>query len=117
MCVMLSELSKKKYEYDRNYRDDIDWKHRIECNGTPNPQVVQELNTYLFIWRQVPYVSDDKNSYVDKCLEIFNIIDAVDDIMDLPLDLSKASRTIVILKTVPFQSLYNFFIYMQKKNV
>lgn len=90
MCAMLSELSEKKYESNRVYLDELDWKHRIECDGTPNPRVVQELNTYLYIWRQVPHVSDDQNSYVEKCLEIFNIISAVDDIIYLPLDLGKA---------------------------
>lgn len=89
---MLSELSQKKYEHDRMYRDEVDWKHWIECNGTPNPQVVQELNTYLFVWRQATHTCDDRNTYMDKCLEIFNIMDAVDDIVDLPLDFSKLSR-------------------------
>lgn len=86
---MLAKLSQKKYEHDRMYRDELDWKHRIQCDGTPNPRVVQELNTYLFVWKQVGHTSDDRNSYVDKCLEIFNIMDAVDDIIDLPLDFNK----------------------------
>lgn len=89
---MLRESSQKKYEYDRKYRNELDWKHWIRCDGTPNPRVVQELNTYLFVWRQVSLVSDDRNSYVNKCLEIFNIMDAVDDIVDLPLDFSKISH-------------------------
>lgn len=87
---MLSELSKKKYEHDRTYRDELDWKHWVQCDGTPNPLVVQELNTYLFVWKQVCQPSYDRNSYAQKCLEIFNIMDAVDDIVDLPLDFSKA---------------------------
>lgn len=89
---MLSELSRKKYEHDRKYRDELDWKHRIQCDGTPNPRVVQELNTYLYVCRQVCDTSEDRNFYMDKCLEIFNIMDAVDDIVDLPLDFSKVSR-------------------------
>jgi len=89
---MLSKLSEKKYEHDRTYRDELDWKHRIRCDGTPNPRVVQELNTYLFVWRQMRHSSDDQNSYVNKCLEIFNIMDEVDDIVDLPLDFSKKLR-------------------------
>jgi len=89
---MLSELSQKKYEHDLMYRDELDWKHWIRCDGTPNPRVVQELNTYLFVWRQACHASDEQNSYVDKCLEIFNIMDAVDDIVDLPLDFSKILR-------------------------
>lgn len=93
-CAMLSELSRKKYEHDRKYRDELDWNHRIKCDGTPNPRVVQELNTYLYVWRQVCDTSEDRNSYMDKCLEIFNIMDAVDDIIDLPLDFSKVSRRI-----------------------
>jgi hypothetical protein len=86
---MLTELSRKKYEHDRKYREELDWKHWIRCDGTPNPQVVQELNTYLFVERQVCHTCDDKNSYVEKCLEIFKIMDAVDDIVDLPLDFSE----------------------------
>lgn len=89
---MLLELSQMKYGHDRMYRDEMDWKHRVRCDGTPNPRVVQELNTYLFVWRQQPHISDDQNSYVNKCLEIFNIMDAVDEIVDLPLDISKVSR-------------------------
>ncbi|XP_003241246.1 axonemal 84 kDa protein-like [Acyrthosiphon pisum] len=88
-CAMLSDLSRKKYEHDRKYREELDWQHWIRCDGTPNPQVIQELNTYLFVERQVRHVSDDKNSYVEKCLEIFKIMDAVDDIVDLPLDFSQ----------------------------
>lgn len=88
---MLAELSRKKYEHDRMYRDELDWKHRIQCDGTPNPRVVQELNTYLFVWKQISRTGHDQNSYVDKCLEIFNIMDAVDDIVDLPLDFSKVN--------------------------
>lgn len=108
-CAMLSKLSQKKYEHDRMYRDEMDWKHRIQCDGTPNPRVVQELNTYLFVWRQIHHVSDDQNSYVNKCLEIFNIMDAVDDIVDLPLDFSKVSHIRFPLKIILFQSLNTFF--------
>ncbi|XP_026814345.1 axonemal 84 kDa protein-like [Rhopalosiphum maidis] len=89
ICAMLTELSRKKYEHDRKYREELDWKHWIRCDGTPNPQVVQELNTYLFVERQVCHTCDDKNSYVEKCLEIFKIMDAVDDIVDLPLDFNQ----------------------------
>ncbi|KAE9523387.1 hypothetical protein AGLY_015939 [Aphis glycines] len=89
ICEILAELSRKKYEHDRNYREELDWKHWIRCDGTPNPQVVQELNTYLFVERQVSHTCDEKNSYVDKCLEIFKIMDAVDDIVDLPLDFNQ----------------------------
>ncbi|VVC35855.1 Cancer susceptibility candidate 1, N-terminal,Cancer susceptibility candidate protein 1,Casc1 [Cinara cedri] len=88
-CAMLSELSRKKYEHDRMYRDELDWKHWIQCDGTPNPLVVQDINTYLFVERQVTYTNDDQNTYVNKCLEIFNIMDAVDDIVDLPLDFNQ----------------------------
>lgn len=94
---MLSELSQKKYEHDQMYRDELDWKHLIECDGTPNPRVVQELNTYLFVWRQVNLANEDQNSYEIKCLEIFNIMDAVDDIVDLPLDFSKTPNNIRLL--------------------
>ncbi|XP_025199256.1 axonemal 84 kDa protein-like [Melanaphis sacchari] len=89
ICAMLTELSRKKYEHDRKYREQLDWEHWIRCDGTPNPQVVQELNTYLFVERQVFHTCDDKNSYVEKCLEIFKIMDAVDDIVDLPLDFNQ----------------------------
>lgn len=109
-CAMLSKLSQKKYEHDRMYRDEMDWKHRIQCDGTPNPRVVQELNTYLFVWRQMSHVSDDQNSYVGKCLEIFNIMDAVDDIVDLPLDFSNVSHIGFTSETIRFPSLNTFFI-------
>lgn len=93
---MLSELSRKKYEQDQMYREGLDWEHRIKCDGSPNPRVVQELNTYLFVWRQVNHDNEeDRNSYEDKCLEIFKIMDAVDDVIDLPLNFSKISPALL----------------------
>ncbi|XP_050430496.1 dynein axonemal intermediate chain 7-like [Adelges cooleyi] len=88
-CEMLAGLTKKKYEHDRKYREELDWNHRIQCDGTPNPRVVQELNTYLFVWREMYKAGDNRDTYLAKCLEIFKIMDAVDDVVDLPLDFSK----------------------------
>ncbi|VVC34710.1 Cancer susceptibility candidate 1, N-terminal,Reverse transcriptase domain [Cinara cedri] len=73
------------------HRDELDWKHWTQCNGIPNPLVLQEINTYLFFERQVTYTNDVQNTYVNKCLEIFNIMDAINDIVDLPLDLNLVS--------------------------
>ncbi|XP_050536332.1 dynein axonemal intermediate chain 7-like isoform X2 [Daktulosphaira vitifoliae] len=88
-CEMLSWLSKKKYIHDLNYRENLDWEHRVRCDGTPNPRIVQELNTYLFVWREMYKTGENVNDFVTKCLEIFNIMDAVDDIVDLPLNFNK----------------------------
>lgn len=102
-CAMLSELSRKKHEHDRAYRDELDWNHWIRCDGTPNPLVVQELNTYLFVWREVRRASYERNSYADKCLEIFKIMDAVDDVVDLPLDFGESAHVEARELHAPYQ--------------
>lgn len=89
---MLSELGRKKYEHDQIHRDKVDWKHYIQCDGTPNPLVVQQLNTYMYEYmyeKEEMNIKVDQHTYVNKCLEIFKIMDVVDDVVDLPLDFSK----------------------------
>lgn len=28
------------------------WKHYIECDGSPDPSVAQEINTFISLWKE-----------------------------------------------------------------
>ncbi|XP_054243070.1 dynein axonemal intermediate chain 7 [Indicator indicator] len=60
-------------QWKTNSRANAKWEHYLSCDGSPDPAVVQEVNTFISLWR------DDQNKDIqlvmEKGEEVLNLIE------------------------------------------
>ncbi|KGL79455.1 Protein CASC1, partial [Tinamus guttatus] len=49
------------------------WEHYIGCDGSPDPTVLQEINTFMSLWREDP--NEDIQFVMEKGQEVLNLIE------------------------------------------
>ncbi|NWJ09709.1 CASC1 protein, partial [Crypturellus undulatus] len=49
------------------------WEHYIGCDGSPDPTVLQEINTFMSLWREDP--NEDIQFVMEKGKEVLNLIE------------------------------------------
>ncbi|XP_053410335.1 dynein axonemal intermediate chain 7 [Nycticebus coucang] len=49
------------------------WKHYIECDGTPDPTVAQEINTFISLWKEE--TNETFEAVIGKSKLVLNLID------------------------------------------
>ncbi|NXD11064.1 CASC1 protein, partial [Nothocercus nigrocapillus] len=49
------------------------WEHYIGCDGSPDPTVLQEINTFMSLWREDP--NEDIQFVMEKEKEVLNLIE------------------------------------------
>uniref|UniRef100_A0A674GTL0 Dynein axonemal intermediate chain 7 n=1 Tax=Taeniopygia guttata TaxID=59729 RepID=A0A674GTL0_TAEGU len=59
-----------------NYREQAKWEHYLSCDGTPDPTVPQEINTFMSLWR------DDQDEDIQLVMEkeevVLNLIEKLE---------------------------------------
>lgn len=87
-CKIFEDNKENKLLQDINLRETEDWKLYLECNRLPNPAVLAEMNTYLFLWKL-----DNKTNCIEdnlaKTKEVLSLLDVLTNLIDNPLNNSK----------------------------
>ncbi|XP_055009212.1 dynein axonemal intermediate chain 7 isoform X2 [Boleophthalmus pectinirostris] len=55
------------------------WESYIHCDGTPDPSVQQEINTYMSLWREEPEVNVTK--VLEQCTGAIQLIEKLSDLL------------------------------------
>ncbi|XP_005531929.2 PREDICTED: protein CASC1 [Pseudopodoces humilis] len=67
-------LSAQQWKMD--YREQAKWEHYLKCDGTPDPTIPQEINTFMSLWR------DDQDVDVQLVMEkeevVLNLIEKLE---------------------------------------
>jgi len=87
-CKLFEEHKEIKLQQDIALREAEEWKLYLECNGLPNPGILSEMNTYLFLWKL-----DTKTNFIEdnlpKTQEVLNLLKVLDNLIDNPLNNTK----------------------------
>ncbi|KFU87949.1 Cancer susceptibility candidate protein 1, partial [Chaetura pelagica] len=60
-------------QWKADYRTQAKWEHYLSCDGNPDPTVLQEINTFMSLWRDDP--SEDIKLVMKKGELVLNLIE------------------------------------------
>ncbi|KAM8821192.1 dynein axonemal intermediate chain 7 [Eudromia elegans] len=72
LCL-LEEKFVSAEQWKTDYRTYAKWEHYIGCDGSPDPTVLQEINTFMSLWREDP--NEDIQFVMEKGKEVLNLIE------------------------------------------
>ncbi|XP_009647044.1 protein CASC1 [Egretta garzetta] len=64
-------LSAQQWKAD--YRAHAKWEHYLSCDGSPDPTILQEINTFISLWREDQ--SEDIRLVMEKGEQVLNLIE------------------------------------------
>ncbi|XP_019399947.1 PREDICTED: protein CASC1 isoform X3 [Crocodylus porosus] len=72
-------------QWKEEYRAYAKWEHYIGCDGSPDPAVPQEINTFMSLWREDQ--NKDIEFVIEKGNKVLNLINKLDFLLlDTPLN-------------------------------
>ncbi|XP_006027400.1 protein CASC1 isoform X1 [Alligator sinensis] len=81
----LEESFLSAVQWKEEYRAYAKWEHYIGCDGSPDPAVPQEINTFMSLWREDQ--NEDIEFVIEKGNKVLNLIDKLDFLLlDTPLN-------------------------------
>ncbi|KYO36736.1 protein CASC1 isoform D [Alligator mississippiensis] len=82
---VLEESFLSAVQWKEEYRAYAKWEHYIGCDGSPDPAVPQEINTFMSLWREDQ--NEDIEFVIEKGNKVLNLIDKLDFLLlDTPLN-------------------------------
>ncbi|KFV05058.1 Protein CASC1, partial [Pterocles gutturalis] len=90
-------LSAKQWKTD--YRTNAKWEHYLSCDGTPDPTVLREINTFMSLW------CEDQNEDIQRVMEkgeqVLNLIEKLQFLLlDTPPDEITDEETVQYQKSI-----------------
>ncbi|KAM6090681.1 dynein axonemal intermediate chain 7 isoform 2-T2 [Theristicus caerulescens] len=70
-------LSAQQWKTD--YRAHAKWEHYLRCDGSPDPTVLQEINTFMSLWREDQ--NEDIQLVMEKGEQVLNLIEKLQFIL------------------------------------
>ncbi|XP_009075290.1 PREDICTED: protein CASC1 [Acanthisitta chloris] len=70
-------------QWKRDYRAYTKWEHYLSCDGSPDPTELQEINTFMSLWREDQ--DEDIQLVMEKGKEVLNLIEKLQLLLlDIP---------------------------------
>ena len=60
---ILRNINEKVLKHHSNERAQAEWNRYIKCDGTPNPTVAAEINSFMTLWQEDKENNDIENSF------------------------------------------------------
>ncbi|KFZ58555.1 Protein CASC1, partial [Antrostomus carolinensis] len=60
-------------QWKRDHRARAKWEHYLSCDGSPDPTVLQEINTFMSLWREDQ--NEDVQLVMEKGEQVLNLIE------------------------------------------
>ncbi|XP_025948434.2 dynein axonemal intermediate chain 7 isoform X2 [Dromaius novaehollandiae] len=95
----LEEKFPSAEQWKTNYRAHAKWEHYVSCDGSPDPTVLQEINTFMSLWRE------DQNENIqfvmEKGKEVLNLIEKLQFLLlDTPPNEITEKETVQYQETI-----------------
>ncbi|XP_068805796.1 dynein axonemal intermediate chain 7 isoform X2 [Struthio camelus] len=86
-------------QWKTDYRAYAKWEHYIGCDGSPDPTVLQEINTFMSLWREDP--NEDIRVVMEKGKEVLNLIEKLQFLLlDTPANEITEKETVQYQETI-----------------
>ncbi|CAF1096074.1 unnamed protein product [Didymodactylos carnosus] len=66
------------HEIKIKQREAFKWKRVLQCDGTPDPTVLPEINTYMSLWRD-----EQKNTAIENTMDQTNLVLSISKAFDV----------------------------------
>uniref|UniRef100_K7G7B4 Dynein axonemal intermediate chain 7 n=1 Tax=Pelodiscus sinensis TaxID=13735 RepID=K7G7B4_PELSI len=73
---LLEENFLSAMQWKADYRAHAKWEHYMQCDGSPDPAVPQEINTFMTLWRENK--NEDIEFVIEKGNQVLNLIKKLD---------------------------------------
>ncbi|XP_014812503.1 PREDICTED: protein CASC1 isoform X2 [Calidris pugnax] len=60
-------------QWKKDYRENAKWEHYLSCDGSPDPTVLPEINTFMSLWREDQ--NEDIQLVMEKGEHVLNLIE------------------------------------------
>ncbi|XP_067162038.1 dynein axonemal intermediate chain 7 isoform X2 [Apteryx mantelli] len=86
-------------QWKTDYRAYAKWEHYIGCDGSPDPAVLQEINTFMSLWREDQ--NEDIQFVMEKGKEVLNLIEKLQFLLlDTPPNEITEKETVQYQETI-----------------
>ncbi|NXW40734.1 CASC1 protein, partial [Nyctiprogne leucopyga] len=91
-------------QWKRDSRAQAKWEHYLSCDGSPDPTVLQEINTFMSLWREDQ--NEDIQLVMEKGEQVLNLIEKLQFVLlDTPPSEITAKETVQYQESI--QELQN----------